>query len=353
MAPQGLPAAAVMFQSLCDQAGLRLKSYGSINTPLDFEELARLEPALLIVPTSFKINKTVIELAADRIGAFASISTGTDHVDLRALADAGRRFFHAPGANAESVAEYVVSAAASLLDFRALENERDLRVGIVGYGRIGSRVARMFDLLGFTIQYYDPFVDADPDWKQTSLWELLSSDILTLHVPLTRDGAHPTAGMVDEALAHALSPHTLFMNTSRGATMTQEAFRAVALRGPCVMDVFPVEPPAPWMTEIPRIVTPHVAGYNYEARAGGTRMVALQFAGALGLTEDMVPPIPRITFSHYVTSFFDDESNALKRDPSSFGPRREGYPDRGSLADAHRRGSQTETEAFLFERLFG
>jgi erythronate-4-phosphate dehydrogenase len=211
-----------------------------------------------------------------------SATTGTDHVDREALENAGVPFAHAPGANATSVADYVVAALLHLaarfgttLDGKCL--------GVVGCGNIGRRVARRGAALGLSVLQNDPpraerEANASDAFASVPLDEVLAAaDILTLHVPLTHSGPHPTHHLINAAALDRLGPNAWLLNTSRGAVVDSGALRKAletGARGPTVLDVWEHEPtPAPGLLRRVDIATPHIAGYALDGKVRGTRML--------------------------------------------------------------------------------
>ena len=209
-----------------------------------------------------------------------SATTGTDHVDTEYLNEAGIAFVHAPGANAASVADYVVAALVEL-SVRAGEPLRGKTVGIVGCGHIGSRLARRLPALGLDVLRNDPPRAAAAQGQAhgfVSLSQVLeAADIVTLHVPLTRTGPHPTYHLIDDSALEALSPDTWLVNTSRGAVVDPDGLRAHLEHGPlgaAVIDVWADEPaPDPKLVRRVDLATPHIAGYAFDGKVRGTAMV--------------------------------------------------------------------------------
>jgi (S)-sulfolactate dehydrogenase len=139
--------------------------------------------------------------AADSVRVIGRLGVGLDNIDVAACAARGIEVIPATGANAESVAEYVVGAAMILLrgaffSTRAVEAGTWPRqmlsqgreaagkvMGIVGYGNIGRLTARKAEVLGMSVMSYDPVV---PDASTRDLDTLLAqSDVVSLHIPLT------------------------------------------------------------------------------------------------------------------------------------------------------------------------
>jgi D-3-phosphoglycerate dehydrogenase len=148
----------------------------------------------------------------------------------------------------------------------------DLRVGIVGLGRIGSAVARRLLALEVEVWAHDVLPLSLEEVRAVTLHELLGEcDAVTLHVPLTSE----TRGMIGSTEVESMRAGALLVNTSRGAVVDDGAVLA-ALRagrlGGAALDVLPREPPptAPLAPNL--IVTPHAAYYSpaAEERAYGT-----------------------------------------------------------------------------------
>lgn len=284
--------------------------------------------ALLVLPASYKITEERIALWRGRVRALGTPSTGTDHVDLSALSREGVDFFHSPGANAWSVVEYTLSCLPRLFTSADLLSG-SVSVGIVGYGRIGSRLGQALRSLGMKYAYADPFV---PGKERLPLEDVLRMDAVSFHVPLTRKVPHATEAMIGPEARAQFRPGSRLINTSRGEIFHVTSYLALVERHAAAMDVYPHEPPQPEFLKAPTLTTPHVAGYNYAARLLGTRRVAEQFLAQLGIDCELSDP-PAPLLEHNVVDFLEGESAALKESPESFGPRRSAYPHRGSYRD--------------------
>ena len=348
--PEGLHAGREIFSKIAGALGLNLQEYPlsivkNLSDPSHSEELIHLfsmEPVLFVSPTNLKIKGNLIELARDKVFAFASVSTGTDHVDLEALERAGIHFIHAPGANSRSVVEYILAALPLIHDEERLLRGH-LSLGIVGFGRIGSQLAKCLDELGFSYSFYDPFVEGR---GKGTLKDVLASDVVTFHVPLTVNGDHPTKGMVDIEYVSGIPEGSLIINTSRGQIFSEESYLHACRRCRTIMDVFPIEPPTKKMIDAADLVSPHIAGYNYSARAGGTALVAKNFMKLICENNHDVQYSPG-KYNIYTIDFLKNESDELKKNPDSFRNRRENYPDRGDYFDTKRFNSEKEYSGFL------
>jgi len=220
-------------------------------------------------------------------------TTGADHLDLPYLHRRGIAFADAAGANADSVVEYVLTALLVL----ARRHDWDLSrhtLGIVGVGRIGSRLERLAPVLGLSLLLNDP-----PRRRQTGdsrfapLEEVLAADIITLHVPLTRTGPDATWHLLDRRRLAALPPTAVLINTSRGPVIDNRALREVLRTGqprPVVLDVWEDEPRLdPDLLARVALATPHVAGYSLEGKFNGAVMIYHALCRFLN-----VPPAPDV-----------------------------------------------------------
>jgi D-3-phosphoglycerate dehydrogenase len=228
-----------------------------------------------------KVTRRVIE-AAPQLELIAQGTSGIDNVDLDAARERGIKVINMPGVNANAVAELVIGFMISLTrtvpfytrevvrgafnrDDCAMRHElRHFRVGIVGLGNVGTLVAKLARAFGMQVAAYDPYV---PEARVATLDELLrTSDILTLHVPLTVE----TRKMIGAREIATLRPGSYLINASRGEVLdAQAAFDALRtnhLAG-VALDVFDPEPPDTPPPDDPRLIlTPHIAGCSYEVK---------------------------------------------------------------------------------------
>jgi hypothetical protein len=98
------------------------------------------------------------------------------------------------------------------------------------------------------------------------------------------------------------------------------------------MDVFPEEPPSSEYMAKPFLITPHTAGYSYDARAGGTLQVAHNFLNLLGISNETLA-YSNPVFDHYSINYVKEESDNLKKGDIDFLKRRSHYPARGNFSE--------------------
>ncbi|HOR26881.1 MAG TPA: 4-phosphoerythronate dehydrogenase [Candidatus Sumerlaeota bacterium] len=230
---------------------------------------------LLMVRSVTRVNREL--LAGSRVRFVGTATIGTDHVDLDYLRESGIGFASAPGCNAESVAQYVAAAlafAAGRLGLRLSE----CSLGIVGVGNCGSRVRRVAEALGLRVVLNDPpLARATGDSSYRPLDELMECDFVTLHVPLTRGGDDPTWRLFDGERIARLKPAAVLINASRGGVIDEGAWAAGLSDGPrhkLILDAWEGEPSInPDMLRRALVGTPHIAGYSYDGKVAGTRMI--------------------------------------------------------------------------------
>jgi phosphoglycerate dehydrogenase-like enzyme len=256
------------------------------------EELAAVvgECEILVTRSFNRVTRRVIE-RAPHLKLIAQGTSGTDNIDHAAARERGITILNLPGSNADAVAELVIGYMIALTrtvpaytrelvagkwnrDDCATRHElRHYRLGIVGLGEVGRRVARLAALFVMRRVAVDPYI-TDDDFAERgagrvhSLDDLLrNSDIVTLHVPLTDE----TRRMIG-AREIALMPRGSFLiNAARGEVLDQaaalDALRSNHLGG-LALDVFDPEPPKGALLDDPRLIlTPHIAGCTHEAKA--------------------------------------------------------------------------------------
>ena len=230
--------------------------------------------------------------AAKKLQAVGCFCIGTNQVDLNAALIRGIPVFNAPYSNTRSVAELVIGQSILLLrrvpEKSALLHRgewqksatgsfetRGKKLGIVGYGNIGSQLSVLAESMGMKVFLFDvvtklPLGNAT---QLNSLQELMSTcDIVTLHVPETPD----TKDMIGAEQLGWMQPNAIFINASRGTVVDidalADALREKRLAGAAI-DVFPIEPKSndeefvsPLREFDNCILTPHVGGSTMEAQ---------------------------------------------------------------------------------------
>lgn len=250
---------------------------------------------MLIVRTITRVDEAL--LGKSRVKFVATATSGIDHVDTSFLANRGIGFAAAAGCNARAVAEYVLSSLFVLAE-QAGRDPREQRVGIIGCGHVGSALYRFLDACGIACMVCDPPLQergADMEYDFVSLDDIRAADIISLHVPLVRDGDYPTAGMLDGGFLDGVREDAVIINTARGEVVDEEALIRFLNDNPgaeAVVDVWRNEPRINMeLLRRVRIGTAHIAGYSTDAKLRGTRMVYDQACEFLQRQNEMNDPV--------------------------------------------------------------
>lgn len=246
--------------------------------------------------------------ALARCRVVGRLGVGLDNIDVPGCTARGMQVIPATGANALSVAEYVVTSALVLLrgvyaasaEVAAgrwprvpLSSGREAggrTLGLVGFGSIGQTTARLARGLGMRVIAFDAMMDADhPAFADgqvacAGLDEVLqTADVVSLHVPLVDS----TRGLLDAERIAAMKQGAVLVNTARGGIVDEVAL-ADALRrghlGGAAIDVFGTEPlpAAPHFEGCPNLIlTPHIAGLSAEANERVSSLIAERVLEAL------------------------------------------------------------------------
>ncbi len=272
----------------------RLAQHFVVDAPLHQDEDERQRSFAMadaVVVRNIAIDAGLID-ALPRLRVIAKHGAGVDNIDIPAATARGVVVANVPGGNADAVAEATVAMMLAALrrvpDVHAMvtggrysarwelqfEQLLDRTLGLVGIGNIGARVARICSG-GFRMRVlaYDPAlseaaIEERGAEKVERLETLLAaSDVVSLHLPLTRETLH----IIDRERLGAMKPTAVLVNAARGPLVDERAL-AEALRegriGGAALDVFEVEPPAPdnpILTAPNVVLAPHVAGNTVEA----------------------------------------------------------------------------------------
>ena len=251
----------------------------------------------LVIRTRTRCNRQLLEGSQVRFIATATI--GFDHIDADYCREAGIAWANAPGCNAASVGQYMQSSLLLLQQLRSMDLTH-LTLGIVGAGNVGNCVAGVARGLGMRVLLCDPpRAEAEGPEGFCALGELTRQcDVITFHTPLTREGAHATLHLADEAFFGSLLRKPVIINTSRGEVVSNSALLRALECGQvsdAVIDVWEHEPDIDLrLLERVAIGTPHIAGYSADGKANATRMALQAFCRFFGLPETfrIEPPAP-------------------------------------------------------------
>lgn len=290
-------------------------------------------------------------LAGSTVKMIATATIGFDHIDTNYCERVGIQWINAPGCNSKSVEQYIASALFVLAKEKGFEL-KGKTIGVVGVGQVGSKVARICEVLGMKVLLNDP-----PRAREEGLANFCSldkikaeADIITLHVPLNLHGEDATFHLADNRFFRSLKRNPILINSCRGEVLDTQAAKQAILEkriSGMVVDCWENEP----MLDLELLIlvdlaTPHIAGYSKDGKANGTSMSiqALSRFFGLGIDDWTAKQIelPENTLIELDGAFLTDEAilakavlatydirvddAALRRQPELFEKWRGDYP---------------------------
>jgi D-3-phosphoglycerate dehydrogenase len=309
MAQMQVTTRALLLENIHPDASLRLAKEGyqveTLPRALGEDELVEAIEGMSVlgIRSATQVTERVLA-AAPQLAAVGVFGIGVNHVDLAAASRRGVAVFNAPFSNTRSVVELalaeIISMTRRLPEKNAMMHAgrwdksaagshevRGRRLGIVGYGNIGTQLSVLAENLGMSVCYYDVAdkLAIGNARRCSTLPELLkSADAVTLHV----DGRAGNRGFFGEAEFAAMRPRSLFLNLSRGFVVDHAALRRHIESGHiagAAIDVFPTEPKGrgdEFVSELrglPNVIlTPHVGGSTEEAQQAIGEFVAGKLA---------------------------------------------------------------------------
>jgi len=244
-----------------------------------------LEPSLikeadaLIVRSTVRISEAL--LAGSNVKFVGTCTAGDDHFDKIAMEKLGIHFCSAPGCNAESVVEYVLSSLLALG-----KDWRGRRIGIIGRGNVGGLLYQKLTSLGAICRCYDPFLNADSIPDLYTIEEVLECEIICSHAPLTKNGKHPSFHLLGQKELDGLGENTVLISAGRGAVIDNAALlKTLKQRSDLkvVLDVWEGEPDiSKELFSLVNYATPHIAGHSYDGKVKGTALIYHSLCQFLG-----------------------------------------------------------------------
>ena len=213
-------------------------------------------------------------------------------MDIPYFDKAGIKWCFAPGCNANSVSEYITAALLYLASKHGFIL-KGKTIGVIGVGNVGRRVVQKTHALGMRVLMNDPPREREEGSRQRSEGSsenqemanpfvsldrvLAEADIITVHVPLTKEGVDKTVHLADAAFFSRAKKGLIFLNAARGPVVDSPALLAALDEGRvshAVLDTWEGEPNYR-MDLLGRvdIATPHIAGHSFEGKVMGTVMV--------------------------------------------------------------------------------
>ena len=315
---------------------------------------------VLIIRSITKVNEDLLS-KANKLKFVGTATAGMDHIDTALLDKKGIAYSNAQGSNCESVGDYILSVLLVLAEKYNLSFEGK-SIGIVGCGFVGSQVYNKAKALGLTIVKNDPprFKAGDKTCNAT-LDEALACDIVTLHVPLIKDGEYKTLHLIDEQNLLKLKPNAIFINASRGNVVDNEALSEFLEKRSDIkvwLDVFEGEPEINCKKLLSQVdgATAHIAGYSYESKRRANVMLANTLAHVLKLEDPKAYQMPKPEIEstslgkvenldldlirRLVFSVYDVRRDSLMfkncfKDAKSFDAMRSNYRERRELSSLH------------------
>jgi erythronate-4-phosphate dehydrogenase len=234
-------------------------------------------------------------LAGSSVKFIATATIGYDHIDIDYCGTAGIRWTNAPGCNSKSVEQYIASTLMVLAERNNLQL-KDLCMGVVGVGNVGSKVARVAGLLGIKVLLNDPPRErAEGSEAFVSLKKVMDeADIITLHVPLNMKGKDATFHLGDASFFSELKKKPILINSCRGEVVDTNSVKTALKSGQIsgfVCDCWENEPDIDLeLLAMTEIATPHIAGYSKDGKATGTQMSVQAISQFFGLGLDNWQP---------------------------------------------------------------
>ena len=229
----------------------------------------------LLVRSVTSVNRQLLEGSAVRFVGTAT--SGTNHIDHDYLDEQGIKWSAVPGSNADAVVDYCLACIAHW----SICNNRDvsgLSVGVIGAGQVGSRLTQRLSSIGCEVVVCDPPLRERDESRYdfVDLTRISQCDIVSIHVPYTKSGKHPTEQMIGARFFQSLSEQSLFINSCRGEVVDEIALKEeIAHRDLCVaIDVWQGEPDVDRMlAKSAFIASPHIAGYSALAKKTAGSMI--------------------------------------------------------------------------------
>lgn len=258
----------------------------------ELKELIRQTEAEALITELDELNQDVMDSWQPQPQFVAVCRATPSTIDLVRLKERNIPVFTAPARNIQAVAEWVIANIIAfyrhihksevwlktgnwtdwLYPYKAFRGQQlsGKKVGIVGLGAVGQRVAHLLEAFACEITYYDPYVPQErfPRYRVKSLEEIFAdSDIVSLHLPVTAQ----THRMITRELLQLMRPETLFVNAARASVVDNEALLEILQKRRilgAVVDVYDHEPPTEEEMRLIRLdnvlATPHIAGSTVE-----------------------------------------------------------------------------------------
>jgi len=299
-----------------------------------------LDASCLLVRTRTHCDQKLLK--GTRVKFIGTATIGFDHIDTNWCKENGITWTNAPGCNSGAVAQYVTAALLEMANRKGYDL-KDRTLGIIGIGHVGKKVEQIARELGIKAILNDPPRERiEGPSAFTDLHTLLQiSDIITIHVPLNREGQDKTFHMVNRKFLETLKPGAILINTSRGEVVNEKEvvrelreLRRIRGLGGMVMDVWQNEPYINReLLSLVDIATPHIAGYSVEGKYNATKMMVEAVSQHFRLSIALLPILykegreGRSTLQSAPYDIMADDRR-LRESPETFEQQRNNYPER-------------------------
>lgn len=302
----------------------------------------------LLVRTRTHCDKKL--LSGTRVKFIGTATIGFDHIDTKWCEENGITWTNAPGCNSGAVAQYITAALHEMAN-RLGFNLKDKTLGIIGAGHVGKKVEKVAHELDMKVILNDPPRERleGPSAFSDLPALLQNADIITIHVPLNRDGRDNTFQMVGKEFLETLKPGAILINSSRGEVIDEgevvrklRKLRELRELNPSlvtrhlslVLDVWPHEPEINLeLLGLTSIATPHIAGYSVEGKYNATKMIVEAVSQHFQLITAMLPLSSKEGIegrSVWQPAPYDimADDRRLRESPGTFEKQRNNYPER-------------------------
>lgn len=287
-------------------------------------------------------------LRGTNVKLITTATAGFDHIDRNYCEANGILWRNSPGCNATAVAQYVMSSLCRLA-LRDHFSLKEMTLGIIGVGHVGKELLRLSTAYGMKVLLCDPpRAAAEQDDSFLSLEQLAQEcDILSFHVPLTKDEPYPTYHMINDLLLDKCKDkRPILINACRGAVADTKALiqgiQKSYLRA-LVVDCWEGEPDINTsLLAITDIATPHIAGFSADGKANGARMCVEAISEIFDIDFPLLPTLsppapdkPLIDLTEYTGNRIEQAllrafdpmipDHLLRKDPKQFEQLRKNY----------------------------
>ena len=252
----------------------------------------------LVLRSTAKVTPALLK--GSKVQFVGTCTIGTDHLATDYMDANSIVWRNAPGCNAAGVVDYVIACLNHAWQTLGIDPSQQT-IGIVGAGNVGGQLAQRLQKAGFNLLQCDPPKADAGHQGYVELDELLSRcQIVCLHTPLTKTGAHATENLLHEQRIKNLAKGTVLISAGRGEVVDQQALleRQKARQDlHLFMDVWHQEPNIDKsLFDYCHCVTPHIAGHSLEGKIRGTYLIYKDFCKHFGLPiknnlDDLIPKL--------------------------------------------------------------